>query len=114
MKSLLNKNPHPHAEIIKAWADGREIEWRPTPEDMWESTSNPTWNENFEYRIREMDHELVIGYCYLIQDKKDMEVAIAFYCGDEKFNLWYDYQKVGAIDSNTIIIIKSLGNLLDD
>jgi hypothetical protein len=44
--------PHKHAELIKAWADGAEIEvncgWA-----GWQCATEPDWNdENREYRIK--------------------------------------------------------------
>lgn len=47
------KTPHVHAELIKAWADGAEIEffddvcraWLPAPK-------NPAWDANTLYRIQ--------------------------------------------------------------
>jgi hypothetical protein len=45
---------HKHAEFIKAWADGAEIEFRATrvanPE--WRTTKNPSWEDFYEYRIK--------------------------------------------------------------
>lgn len=42
--------PHKHAEVIKAWADGAEIEY----EDCgWhDCTESPVWDEETEYRIK--------------------------------------------------------------
>lgn len=49
----MNK-PRKHAEVIKAWADGAEIECRfPTdtyPE--WTDTGDPGWYDNWEYRVK--------------------------------------------------------------
>ena len=42
---------HKHAELIKSWADGAEIEVRDTGTE-WERTSRPQWGEDFEYRIK--------------------------------------------------------------
>lgn len=42
--------PHKHAELIKAWADGAEIESREG--ETWLSSRNPTWAEWGEYRIK--------------------------------------------------------------
>ena len=44
------KTPHKHAELIKAWADGAEIEvyWN----GKWEETASPIWNTQAEYRIK--------------------------------------------------------------
>ena len=44
------KKPHKHAELIKAWADGAEIQWKDMQGD-W-NTGNPSWNEATEYRIK--------------------------------------------------------------
>lgn len=47
----MNK-PHLHAEVIKAWADGNEIEFRQATHHIWETTKNPSWNVNTEYRVK--------------------------------------------------------------
>ena len=45
----MNK-PHKHAELIKAWADGAEIEIK-TEDGRWDATS-PSWKSFLEYRIK--------------------------------------------------------------
>ena len=45
------KTPHIHAEIIKAWADGYEIEYL-TSYGAWLPTHRPSWCEDTEYRIK--------------------------------------------------------------
>lgn len=45
--------PHKHAELIKAWADGAEIELLDS--GRWYSYKegqNPAWNPEFTYRIK--------------------------------------------------------------
>lgn len=42
--------PHKHAELIKAWADGAEIEVH-TFRHGWEHCEHPNWIDN-EYRIK--------------------------------------------------------------
>ena len=49
--------PHKHAELIKAWADGAEIEYRIYSVDSWTDWKDcvePTWitDWDFEYRIK--------------------------------------------------------------
>lgn len=47
----MNK-PHVHAELIKAWADGAEIEyWCPTTEG-WKQAEVLMWNSFIKYRIK--------------------------------------------------------------
>jgi hypothetical protein len=42
--------PHKHAELIKAWADGAEIECRDCR--VWYYAKDPRWQEDMEYRIK--------------------------------------------------------------
>lgn len=44
--------PHKHAEIIKAWADGAQLERRLPSEKYWYTCHNPTWHEDEEYRVK--------------------------------------------------------------
>ena len=44
--------PHKHAELIKAWADGAEIEEYQPHLDKWATDSNPTWFTGQIYRIK--------------------------------------------------------------
>lgn len=46
----MNK-PHKHADLIKAWADGAEIEAF-TDESIWVSIRNPSWYDHIKYRIK--------------------------------------------------------------
>ena len=41
--------PHKHAELIKAWADGAEIQWN--CQGTW-CNDAPIWDEDMEYRIK--------------------------------------------------------------
>jgi hypothetical protein len=43
--------PHKHAEIIKAWADGAEIEYKNKVSGVW-TVCDPQWNDFDEYRIK--------------------------------------------------------------
>ncbi len=48
----MNKK-HKHAELIKAWADGAEIQFKSALKEEWhDSEGNPDWHENLEYRIK--------------------------------------------------------------
>lgn len=47
------KTPHKHAEVIKAWADGAQVEYRShLPSGEWIETQSPDWLEDYEYRIK--------------------------------------------------------------
>ena len=43
---------HKHADVIIAWAEGAEVEYRNLPGATWVSASTPGWYENYEYRVK--------------------------------------------------------------
>ena len=44
---------HKHAELIHAWADGAQIQWRDLKDDeRWSDIRIPNWLEDCEYRIK--------------------------------------------------------------
>ncbi len=44
--------PHVHAAVIKAWADGKPVEWREDPLQSWLWIENPGFIKDYEYRIK--------------------------------------------------------------
>ena len=46
------KKPHVHAELIKAWADGAEIQVFDEIGQSWWDMPNPDWHDNRQYRIK--------------------------------------------------------------
>ena len=46
------KTPHKHAAIIKAWADGAEIEFFHRISGVWCPAPMPSWDEYTPYRIK--------------------------------------------------------------
>lgn len=58
--------PRKHAELIKAWADGAEIQYRVRSTDHWRDCINPDWLIDVEYRIKPVPkadfHSYVIAY----------------------------------------------------
>jgi hypothetical protein len=49
------KTPHKHAELIKQWADGAQIEYYCNRIQKWQEIDYPVWNDYTEYRVK---HEL--------------------------------------------------------
>lgn len=51
--------PHTHAEVIKAWADGAEIQWRQNKSQAWQDCGvAPNWSVNTMYRVRPPQSDL--------------------------------------------------------
>ena len=48
--------PHKHAELIKAWADGAEIQVKGgghfTDDPIWMDIEHPSWRDGIDYRIK--------------------------------------------------------------
>ena len=55
----LKANPHKHAAVIKAWADGAVIEWRHPhkTEQDWEEITIPRWYPDYLYRVKPTPHK---------------------------------------------------------
>ena len=47
------KAPHVHAEAIKAWADGHEIERFLEYGNYWYTIDFPAWDEKAQYRVKQ-------------------------------------------------------------
>jgi len=58
------KTPHKHAALIKAWADGAEIEARQGDSTTWVTVDSPTWSIHGTYRIKPEPKPDVIEYRY--------------------------------------------------
>ena len=43
---------HKHADVIKAWADGAEIEIYNSNSCKWQGTTTPRWIDDFKYRVK--------------------------------------------------------------
>ena len=46
------KVPHVHSEVIKAYADGAQIEFRHAPNREWEGVAQPHFDVGTEYRVK--------------------------------------------------------------
>ncbi len=46
------RKPHPHAEVIKAWADGYEIQFWGVSAQRWHDTTYPEFSPHIKYRIK--------------------------------------------------------------
>ena len=50
--SQSTKTPHVHAELIKAWADGAEIQFFNPATNEWTDIESPDWMPHVQYRIK--------------------------------------------------------------
>lgn len=103
----MNK-PHKHAELIKAWADGAEIEWYDEYHSQYFNCTNPSWCDNTKYRIKpkpkpkwEKRQEFPLFYerydCYIPQKVHDFDTIHQFVV---EFETDWDNQHYEVLKSN--------------
>ncbi len=56
------KTPHKHAEVIKAWADGAEIQTRWNDDEPWRNCTVPRLYEEAMYRVKPEPKPDVINF----------------------------------------------------
>jgi hypothetical protein len=81
------KQPHKHAECIKAWADGAEIEYRRDPIEVWKTADCPQWSLYTEYRIKSQP---VIVKKYTYYDRIEKYVNMGIDLNEMTPQVWYD------------------------
>lgn len=82
--------PRKHADVIRAYADGAEIEFRSLPSDRWSSTSNPIFFDEYEYRVKPVKKPDLVRYttadvssCSYYTDYKIVSDNLKLtFCGD--------------------------------
>lgn len=59
--------PHKHAELIKAWADGAEIECLDEHSGVWAAPGGeaPSWYKNLKYRIKPEEKKPVVRWLWV-------------------------------------------------
>lgn len=71
--------PRKHAELIKAWADGAEIQYC-RMDGEWGDVDIPLWSESSEYRLKPVpkaDHTIE-GTIYLVSAPWTCRVKVTF------------------------------------
>ena len=68
-------NPRPHAELIKAWADGAEIEWYRTAYREWKTVPRPAFVAGECYRIK--PRPIVVKYRRYLVMIANKQVAVS-------------------------------------
>lgn len=81
--------PHKHAELIKAWADGAEIESQRN-DGTWVIVE-PAWSEQCEYRIKP-------------ESKPDIESYLVFSKSVGGWMEFTDYATLGGVEDELRIV----------
>ena len=70
----MNK-PHVHAEFIKAWADGAQIQVFYTKNKEWVDCTEPFWSEKEQYRIKpqNLSATYIVDHKYSVREPEHWE-----------------------------------------
>ena len=83
--------PHKHAEIIKAWADGYQVEAYNPERDSWISVVEPGWFNDIEYRVKpgviEPRDPVVLTYDVQVEQDPFSDDLIDLRNYDDNYNL---------------------------
>ena len=75
--------PHKHAELIKAWADGVEIEFWSSPDNKWYLTERPSWDAWKTYRIKPEEKKPVVRWLWAYRNESRWEQFYRFMTEEE-------------------------------
>jgi hypothetical protein len=85
--------PHKHAELIKAWADGAEIQYWNGSIEQWKDGDREemSWYEDYQYRIKPEPKPDVAKYVYAdFSDKTYSFLLDEVDMGDSNLKLTFD------------------------
>ena len=85
------KTPHKHADLIKAWADGAEIEYlKVGANSVWAVATSPRWDGHGEYRIKPEPKPDVVEKYFASGYTKYGCVRVAEHWERKNFKLTFD------------------------
>lgn len=79
---------HKHAELIKQWAEGAEIEVKRPSTDSWWDANPPLWDLDYEYRIK--PKQPVVRWQWAYPTMKGWSATNYFYDDKEILNAIHD------------------------
>ena len=70
------KQPHKHAAVIKAWADGAKVQSKVSG-SQWMDNDYPQWYENTQYRVKPEPKPDYVRYIGFENDRGDYQHFLA-------------------------------------
>ena len=61
---MCNQQPHPHKDLIIAWANGATIQVK-TSDGTWEQLNKPSWHLHLNYRIKPEEKKKVKRWLWM-------------------------------------------------
>lgn len=86
--------PHKHAALIKAWADGAEIEFWSSPDNKWYLTERPSWDAGKTYRIKPEEKKPVVRWKCVYKSANGYLTETEYFYTDEEIKQCKGYTKL--------------------
>jgi hypothetical protein len=77
---------HKHADLIHAWADGAEIQWKSKDDGKWIDSDLPDWVPEYEYRIKPEEKKPVVRWLWADLSGGGFRITQWFYTETELGN----------------------------
>jgi len=74
---------HKYVELIKAWADGAQIQFRLWGGIEWLDTATPQWEVKYEYRIKPEEKKPVVRWLWAKQVCGDWQISPVYRSKEE-------------------------------
>lgn len=85
--------PHKHAELIKAWADGAQIQ---VYTNTWNDDLHPLWRPNLDYRIKPEEKKPMVRWLWAYRNESRWEQFYRFMTEEEatKILVYHKHKKL--------------------
>jgi hypothetical protein len=81
---------HKHADLIHAWADGKQIQHRLPSYDVWVDVNNPAWSDPWEYRIKPEEKKPVVRWLWAYKNQVGVWQVSSFATEEEKKDFYFE------------------------
>ena len=75
---------HKHAELIKAWANGAQIEVKHPSNGSWWDAKPPSWDLDYEYRIKPEEKQPVVRWKCVYKSANGYWTETEYFYTDEE------------------------------
>jgi hypothetical protein len=83
-----NRMKHKHADLIHAWADGAQIQFRLWGGMEWIDTEIPAWEIKYEYRIKPEEKQPVVRWLWAKQVDGYWQISCVYRSKEEALKVF--------------------------
>lgn len=101
---LKTSSEHPHADLIRAYADGAKIQWRASENHKWVECNHPAFYPDQEYRVKPMMQKKLFKVLFFFDGQYD-ESGL-YYLSIDVFNSHHQHHRYTTIGINPLKFIE--------